>query len=38
LGATREEIRETILLTLTIVGLKDINTALANILETYDKV
>ncbi len=38
LGATREEIRETVLLTLTVVGLKGINTALANTLETYDKV
>jgi alkylhydroperoxidase/carboxymuconolactone decarboxylase family protein YurZ len=38
LGATREEIRETVLLTLTIVGLKGINTGLANMLETYDKV
>ncbi len=38
LGATREEIRETVLLTLTVVGLKGINTTLANALETYDKV
>ena len=38
LGATREEIRETILLTLTVVGLKGINTALAKALESYDKV
>jgi alkylhydroperoxidase/carboxymuconolactone decarboxylase family protein YurZ len=38
LGATREEIRETVLLTLTVVGLKGINTALANMLETYDKI
>ena len=37
LGATREEIRETIILTLTIVGLKGINTTLARALETYDK-
>jgi alkylhydroperoxidase/carboxymuconolactone decarboxylase family protein YurZ len=37
LGATREEIRETILLTLTVVGLKGINTTLARALETYDK-
>jgi alkylhydroperoxidase/carboxymuconolactone decarboxylase family protein YurZ len=38
LGATREEIRETVLLTLTVVGLKGINTTLARALETYDKV
>jgi alkylhydroperoxidase/carboxymuconolactone decarboxylase family protein YurZ len=38
LGATREEIRETVVLTLTVVGLKGINTTLANALETYDKV
>jgi alkylhydroperoxidase/carboxymuconolactone decarboxylase family protein YurZ len=37
LGATREEVRETVLLTITIVGLKGINTALAGMLETYDK-
>jgi alkylhydroperoxidase/carboxymuconolactone decarboxylase family protein YurZ len=37
LGATREEIRETVLLTITVVGLKGINTALANVLEAYDK-
>jgi alkylhydroperoxidase/carboxymuconolactone decarboxylase family protein YurZ len=37
LGATREEIRETVLLTLTVVGLKGINTTLASALETYDK-
>ena len=38
LGATREEIRETVLLTITVVGLKGINTALPSMLETYDKV
>jgi alkylhydroperoxidase/carboxymuconolactone decarboxylase family protein YurZ len=38
LGATREEIRETVVLTLTVVGLKGINTTLASALETYDKV
>ena len=37
LGASREEIRETVLLTITVVGLKGINTALATLLETYDK-
>jgi alkylhydroperoxidase/carboxymuconolactone decarboxylase family protein YurZ len=37
LGASREELRETVLLTLTVVGLKGINTALASVLETYDK-
>ncbi len=37
LGATKEEIRETILLTITVVGLKGINTTLVKALETYDK-
>ena len=37
LGATREELRETVLLTITVVGLKGINTTLASALETYDK-
>jgi len=37
LGATREEIRETVLLTITVVGLKGINTTLAATLEAYDK-
>ncbi|MCW4009724.1 MAG: carboxymuconolactone decarboxylase family protein [Candidatus Bathyarchaeota archaeon] len=37
LGATREEIRETVLLTLTVVGLKGINTSLVSILDAYDK-
>lgn len=36
-GASREELRETVLLTLTVVGLKGINTALAAVLEAYDK-
>jgi AhpD family alkylhydroperoxidase len=38
LGATKEEIRETVLLTITAVGLKGINTTMANALETYDKI
>jgi alkylhydroperoxidase/carboxymuconolactone decarboxylase family protein YurZ len=37
LGASREELRETVLLTLTVVGLKGITTALASVLEAYDK-
>ncbi len=37
LGATKEEIRETILLTVTAVVLKGINTTLASALETYDR-
>ena len=37
-GASREEIRETVLLTLTVVGLKGVNTALVPLLEAYDKV
>ena len=37
LGATREEIRETVLMTLTVVGLKGVNTFLAQALEAYDK-
>jgi alkylhydroperoxidase/carboxymuconolactone decarboxylase family protein YurZ len=37
LGVTREEVRETILLTITVVGLKGINSALAGMLEAYDK-
>jgi AhpD family alkylhydroperoxidase len=36
-GATREEIRETVLLTLTVVGLKGVNIALVPLLEAYDK-
>jgi alkylhydroperoxidase/carboxymuconolactone decarboxylase family protein YurZ len=38
LGATREEIRETVILTVTVAGLKGINQCLASALETYDKV
>jgi alkylhydroperoxidase/carboxymuconolactone decarboxylase family protein YurZ len=37
LGATREEIRETVLLTLTVCGLKGINTSLSSALEAYDR-
>jgi alkylhydroperoxidase/carboxymuconolactone decarboxylase family protein YurZ len=37
LGATREEIRETVVLTVTAVGLKGINTALAKVLKIYDE-
>ncbi len=37
LGASREEVRETVLLSLTVVGLKGVNTALASVLEAYDK-
>jgi len=37
LGATREEIRETVLLTLLVVGLSGINTSLAAALEAYDR-
>ena len=36
-GASREELRETVLLTLTVVGLKGINSALSAVLEAYDK-
>jgi AhpD family alkylhydroperoxidase len=36
-GASKEEIRETVLLTLTVVGLKGVNTALVPLLEAYDK-
>ena len=35
-GASREELRETVLLTLTVAGLKGINTALSDVLEAYD--
>ena len=35
-GASRDEIKETILLTLTICGLKGINTCLVKALEIYD--
>jgi alkylhydroperoxidase/carboxymuconolactone decarboxylase family protein YurZ len=37
LGASREEIRETVLLPLTVVGLKCVNTSLAAALEAYDR-
>jgi AhpD family alkylhydroperoxidase len=37
MGASREEIRETVLLTLTVNGLKGVNTALVPLLEAYDK-
>jgi alkylhydroperoxidase/carboxymuconolactone decarboxylase family protein YurZ len=37
MGASREEIRETVLLTLTVVVLKGVNTALVPLLEAYDK-
>lgn len=36
LGATREEVRETVLLTLLVVGLSGITTSLAAALEAYD--
>lgn len=35
-GATRDEIKETILLTLTVTGLKGVNCCLAKALEIYD--
>jgi len=35
-GASRDEIKETILLTLTVCGLKGINTCLVKALEIYD--
>lgn len=37
LGATRDEIKETILLTLTVSGLKGVTTCLPMALEEYDK-
>ncbi len=37
LGVTRDEIKETIILTITVVGLKGINQCLASVLEAYDK-
>ncbi|WP_447767680.1 carboxymuconolactone decarboxylase family protein [Sphingobacterium faecium] len=37
LGATRDEIKETILLTLTVCGLKGVNTCLVQALEIYDR-
>ncbi|WP_286856416.1 MULTISPECIES: carboxymuconolactone decarboxylase family protein [Sphingobacterium] len=36
LGASRDEVKETILLTLTVCGLKGINTSLIQALEIYD--
>jgi len=36
LGASRDEIKETILLTLTVCGLKGVNTCLAEALHIYD--
>jgi AhpD family alkylhydroperoxidase len=38
LGATKQEIKETIILTITVVGLKGINECLAKALDLYDKV
>ena len=35
-GATRDEIRDTILLTLSVCGLKGVNTCLVKALEAYD--
>jgi len=37
LGATRDEIKTTILLTLTVVGLKGVNACLADAMEIYDR-
>jgi len=37
LGATREEIKDTILITLTVSGLKGVVTCLPTALEVYDK-
>lgn len=37
LGATREEIRDTILITLTVCGLKGVASCLPTALEVYDK-
>lgn len=37
LGATREEIRDTILITLTVCGLKGVASCLPSALEVYDK-
>lgn len=36
LGASRDEIKETILLTLTVCGLKGVNTCLMQALDIYD--
>lgn len=37
LGATRDEIKDTILITLTVCGLKGVASCLPTALETYDK-
>jgi alkylhydroperoxidase/carboxymuconolactone decarboxylase family protein YurZ len=37
-GATREEIKDTILITLTVCGLKGVTTSLPVALEIYDKI
>jgi len=37
LGATREEIRDTILITLTVCGLKGVASCLPTAMEVYDK-
>jgi alkylhydroperoxidase/carboxymuconolactone decarboxylase family protein YurZ len=37
LGATREEIKDTILITLSVCGLKGVSTCLQTALESYDK-
>ena len=37
LGATRDEIKDTILITLTVCGLKGVSTCLPVALEVYDK-
>lgn len=37
LGATREEIKDTILITLTVCGLKGVASCLPTALEVYDK-
>jgi alkylhydroperoxidase/carboxymuconolactone decarboxylase family protein YurZ len=36
LGATRDEIRDTILITLTVCGLKGVSTCLQQALDAYD--
>lgn len=36
-GATREEIKATLLLTLSVVGLKGVNACLGDALEVYDR-
>lgn len=38
LGATREEIRDTILITLSVCGLKGVASCLPTALEAYDKI